>query len=165
MESQTSKRKFVDEMLSVSEKKKLHKELTFSRSEIDAESTLLNDPNDSEEIDKFVEDEELSEDSKSEDSITSLVETIVTNVNNEEDNSDKTESLVESLRKELSRKNEEVEKLKELNQELSVKLQTAEKQKEEDEQKLTKYKKAIIKLNKVALVKETFTSTLTTTNH
>ena len=164
MESHNSKRKIEDETLSESDRKKIHKELTFSRSEIEAESTLLDDPNKTEEIDKFVEDEGDSKEDGSDESITSLVDTIVTCVNNLDDNTSRTESLVESLKKELAIKKEEVTKLKELNRELSEKVRTADKQREEDKQKITKYKKAIIKLNQIAQVKETLTSTLTTTH-
>ena len=71
-----------------------------------------------------MEEEVLGKDDEAEESSTSLVETIISCVNNTEE---KTESLVEALRRELATKSEEVNKLQELNQELSLKLQIAEK--------------------------------------
>ena len=137
--------------------KKPHQEFEFSRSGVRAESTMIEELNDSEKIDKLLADERYDENSSDEDMDSILVDTIVSAVSEREN------SLAErlaSLISELLKRDEEVKRLAGRNKELAEKLHQKDMENEElkicvtgNSIRIKKYKSAIIRMNETIQIK------------
>ena len=133
-----------------SSNKKPHNDTEFSMSEIIADSTHLLD--DSEKVNKILEEQSSSKDSFDDNTDRSLLDTIVQAFNDEEKVTIKPEELILSLKTKLNKKDEEIEMLKIKNIRLENEIKVMQKEAEADKSKRDRYKIAIIKLNKIANV-------------
>ena len=156
MESQKRKN---EDVTILSENKKANQEIDFSRTQISAESTLLNSHSISQTVSSIVEELEDKMDSAETDINSTEAENIVT-VIEESDGVDKsTKDLIALLRKEIADKNQELAKVRSDNRELNNRIQILGSEKLTLESvvtdcgcKIKRYELAIIELNKLVKV-------------
>ena len=165
MEAQNSKRKCQDISEDMPESKKTMNDTGFSGYQITADSTHIQD----EENDRVIVVEEIitetvenssKECSNEEDDSESLADELVTALNNMDESSNPLE-IISDLKKRLEQKEEEMRNLLSKNCELGVRVALLEKEnkvltleKENSTSTMRRYQTAIIKLNKLAKLRE-----------
>ena len=154
MENLNQKRKHQDEEDELERSKKLHSEDEFSGSLITAESTKIDDFDDSDLANTVIESNltVTSKDSEEFDADESHIETIVTICKAITEEKTSLVEEIKNLRKDLQIKEDEVKHLKTQNKKLLDKVEQNEEEGKCDKEKLKRYKRTIIKLNEIAKI-------------
>ena len=157
MATQQQKRKLQDTMELTLENKKPHNEVEITFSDIGADSTHIDDENESILLKTSVENYGKSQEKEGDVNNESLVNTIVSACAEEENSS--LSKVVESLQKIIKRKDEELMKLRNKCESLSKKVIELENSEDQrisdagnDKIKLIKYKSTILNMNKIVKV-------------
>ena len=167
MEAQNAKRKLQDDSDNMPDSKKTMNDTEFSGYQISADSThIQHEENDmTAEVQKIVTETEENH-SNEEDVSESLADALVTALNNMDESSTTSETVISDLKKKLAVKEDEMRNLLNKNCELGVRIALLEKEntiltieKENTASTMKRCRTALIKLNKVAKLKVPETKT------
>ena len=128
------------------ENKKPHNESEFSSTQISAESTHIEDADESKSVESILKERNITEESDDETLDNSHVEAIMTVLNSNQETNQTIASLneiISQLQSDLDIKDKEIQELKAEKESMKCKFAT-------QETKMKRYKKAIIKLNGIA---------------
>ena len=152
MDNSNQKRKHQDEEEESERNKKHHSELEFSGSLITAESTKIEDFEDSDLVNTVIETNLTgsNEVSREVDADESQVETIVSICKAITEEKSSLVDEIRRLKRDIQNKEEEAKQLKKQNKDLLEKVTQFEEESKVDRDKIKRYKKTIIKLNEIA---------------